>query len=213
MRAWVPKKEDPRAIQRRLESELRIAQQKDISAPFQKKMDQWEPITLTLLQNISEVMKKLDGYYELIREGTVTGAEIRGWLIVHLKLPLEAYKNTIYTSYRVFLQDIPVELENANIPEAFNLAEKANSTLNTLKHFETTAKIVISICENVFKITDNLTQQFYGLEQVFKTRLPELQKQVAQQHEDMHALIEKYRAVKALLGEQLRADIEEATRV
>ena len=77
-----------------------------IPIDFEKKLEQWEPITLTLMQNITEVTRKLDGYYELIKEGTVTSAEIRSWLIVHLKLPLETYQKTIYTSYKVFLQNI-----------------------------------------------------------------------------------------------------------
>ena len=184
-----------------------------IPIDFEKKLEQWEPITLTLLQNISEVSRKLNGYYELIKEGTVTGAEIRGWLIVHLKLPLETYQKTIYTSYKVFLQNITYEFANADIPEAFNLAQNTSSTFNTLKHFDITARLVLSICDSVFKIPDNLTQQFYGLEQVFKTRLPELQKQITLQHENMHELIEQYRTVKALLAEQLRQEVEEATRV
>jgi hypothetical protein len=175
-----------------------------IPIDFERKLEQWEPITLTILQNISEATRKLDGYYELIREGTVTGAEIRGWLTVHLKLPLEAYQKTIYTSYKVFLQNIISGFSRENIPEAFDLARNASSTLNTLKHFDITARIVLSICDNVFKQPGNLTEQFYGLDQVFKTRLPELLKQVARQHEDMHALIEQYNAVKALIGEEVR---------
>jgi hypothetical protein len=174
-----------------------------IPIDFEKKLEQWEPITLTLLQNITEVTRKLDGYYELIKEGTVTSAEIRSWLIVHLKLPLETYQKTIYTSYKVFLQNIISEFSKENSPEAFDLARNASSTFNTLKHFDITARLVLSICDNVFKIPGNLTEQFYGLEQVFKTRLPELLKQVARQHEDMHTLIEQYNAVKTLIGEEV----------
>jgi CII-binding regulator of phage lambda lysogenization HflD len=182
-------------------------------ADFEKKLDQWEPVTLTLLQSISEVSRKIDSYYELIKEGTVTGAEIRGWLTVHLKLPLEAYQKTIYTSYKVFLQNIAYQMSENKESEAKNLSKQAIGILNTLKHFDINAKIITSICENVFKITDNLAQQHYGVEQVFKTRLPELLKQVTRQHEDMHALVDQYKAVQALLEEKLKRQIEEATRV
>lgn len=181
-------------------------------ADFEKKLDNWELITLTLLQNITEVSRKLDGYYELIKEGTVTGAEIRGWLTVHLKLPLEAYQKTIYTSYRVFLQNIAYQMSQMENPEALALSKQAAGILNTLKHFDTTSRIIISICDSVFKIPDNLTQQFYGLQQVFKTRLPELLRQVASQHEDMHAIVEQHRAVNALLEEELSEAIGRATR-
>jgi hypothetical protein len=181
-------------------------------ADFERKLGQWEPVTLTLLQSISEVSRKIGSYYELIKEGTATGAEIRGWLTVHLKLPLEAYQKTIYTSYKVFLQNIAYQMSESKESEAKNLSKQAIGILNTLKHFEINAKIITSICENVFKITDNLAQQHYGVEQVFKTRLPELLKQVTRQHEDMHALVDQYKAVQALLEEKLKRQIEEATR-
>ncbi|MEM3154083.1 MAG: hypothetical protein QW165_00765 [Candidatus Woesearchaeota archaeon] len=165
---------------------------------FEKKLEQWEPITLRLLQNITMVSKKLDGFYELIKEGTITGAEIRGWLNVNLRMPLEEYQSTIYTSYKVFLQNIAVEFLSSNIPEGFALAKQARSILNTLKNFEINARIINSICKNIFKIPDNLIQQFHGLQKVLETRLPELRRQVVQQHEDMHALAAQCRTVKEL---------------
>jgi hypothetical protein len=182
-------------------------------ADFQKKLDQWEPITLRLLQNIISTGGKLSDFEALIEEGAVTGAEMRGWLNVNLRLPLEAYQKTIYTSYKVFLQSVAAEFAEARTREAQTLARQAAGILNTLKHFDITYRIIISVCENVFKIPGSLKEQFEGLNKVLPSRLAELQKYVTQQHEDMHALAMQYRAVKALAAAQLRKEIEEATSV
>jgi hypothetical protein len=171
------------------------------SNDFEKKLESWEVITLRLLQNISKVLKRIDDFQILIKEGTINGAEMRAYFVNNLQMPLEDYQKTIYASYKVFLQTIKRQL--ARFPETSEMAAETEDEFKSLKHFDINAQIIISVCANIFKQSSNIEEQLNGLRQVFKTRLSEMQKQVTRQHENMHELLEKLRVAKAKLGQEL----------
>lgn len=197
MRIALPKEEDPRLQERKIKSMMRVAAQQDLSTEFEKRLNDWEPITLRLLQNVPRVIRQMQQFAAQVAAGTITGAEMRAFLVINLQKPLDAYQKTIYFTYKVFLEDTITEFEHT--PEGEEIVKKAASAQNILKNFEINAKLIESICVNIFKLADNLQEQFDSLQKIFSTRLPELQRQVSQQEEDMHKLLEEYRAAKAAL--------------